>query len=147
MLLIGSFAPQLLHPLLEEYEIQICKVLLCQKLPSNNAVMFQVWSPDPLRAAPLRQGEQHMEEQREQGTQLESPFCLSMGLFFRSCSSQAKANKENRSIKASPLPYKLPAWSAGARLSLSLAHSAYLAGFTRPWSDHKFSCYHCAALG
>lgn len=44
------------------------------------------------------------EEKRDQEPQLENPSHLSMGPFLGSRSSQAKANKENRSINSSCLP-------------------------------------------
>lgn len=45
-----------------------------------------------------------MEGKRDREPQLESPSCLSMGPFLVSCSSQEKANKENRSTNSSHLP-------------------------------------------
>lgn len=144
---VGSFASQAQWPLLVR---GICKVVVfclvpiscserCFRAPrpeqswscwshsrgEPRAFPEQGWIKSP---APLGWGEMHTEEKREQEPQLESPSCLSMGPFFGSCSSQAKANKENRSINSSRLPQKLLAFPAGVWLCLGWAPSTYLAG-------------------
>lgn len=62
-----------------------------------------------------------MEEKCGQELQLETPSLLSIGPFLGSCSSQEKANKENRSMNSSCLPQKLLAVPAGVWLCLCWA--------------------------
>lgn len=57
-----------------------------------------------------------MEEKHEQEPQLESSSQLSIGPFLESCSSQVKANRENRSMNSSPLPQELLAVPAASGL-------------------------------
>jgi len=81
-------------------------------------------------SAPVGWGETHTEETHEQELRLESPSRLSAGPFLGSCSSQAKAKKENRGRNSSRLPYKLRAFPAGVRLCLGWAPSTYLAAIS-----------------